>query len=100
MMNKAQLLNKENWLAYLERANEEELTRNAIANDIVAKIAEGLKKPETAKSITLEKADVFQEFFNFLSQEHDLTLTVEEMEEIVLESDKLITKMEQYLDSF
>jgi hypothetical protein len=42
MMNKAQLLNKENWLAYLERANEEELTRNAIANDIVAKIAEAL----------------------------------------------------------
>jgi hypothetical protein len=42
MMNKAQLLNKQNWLAYLERANEEELTRNAIANDIVAKIAEAL----------------------------------------------------------
>jgi hypothetical protein len=50
MMNKAQLLNKENWLAYLERANEEELTRNAIANDIVSKIAEALEPSETENS--------------------------------------------------
>jgi hypothetical protein len=62
MMNKAQLLNKENWLAYLERANEEELTRNAIANDIVAKIAEAI-----SFSDKLEK-DANEAFLNELKE--------------------------------
>lgn len=54
MMNKAQLLNKQNWLAYLERANEEDLTRNAIANDIVAKIAEALSASKEENRSQLE----------------------------------------------
>lgn len=31
----------------------------------------------------------YQEFFNFMSQEHDLTLTLSEMDEIVQEAAKL-----------
>tara|TARA_R110000850_G_scaffold131982_1_gene253019 strand:+ start:4249 stop:4533 length:285 start_codon:yes stop_codon:yes gene_type:complete len=42
MKNKKQLLNKENWVQYLELAQDGELTINAMANDIVAKISQGL----------------------------------------------------------
>ena len=45
MKNKEQLLNKENWLKYLELAKDGELTNNAIANDIVAMINKALTIP-------------------------------------------------------
>jgi len=37
-------------------------------------------------------ADKYQDFFNFMNQEHGLILTIEEMDEIVSESQKLIDK--------
>lgn len=40
-----------------------------------------------------ETADKYQEFFNFMSQEHDLILTIEEMDEIVFEAQRLIEKL-------
>lgn len=40
-----------------------------------------------------ETADKYQEFFNFMSQEHDLILTIEEMDEIVFEAQRLIEKI-------
>jgi hypothetical protein len=40
-----------------------------------------------------EIADKYQEFFNFMSQEHDLTLTISEMDEIVSEAQKLVKKL-------
>jgi len=33
-------------------------------------------------NIAREQADLYQDFFNFLSQEHNLTCTIEEMDEI------------------
>ena len=42
MQNEKQLLNKENWIKYLDLAKDGELTNNAIANDIVAKIKKAL----------------------------------------------------------
>ena len=38
MKNNKQLLNKENWIKYLDVAQENDLTNNAIANDIVSNI--------------------------------------------------------------
>jgi len=38
MKNKEQLLNKENWMQYLNLADDGGLTNNAKANDIVSKI--------------------------------------------------------------
>src|SRR5690625_6405839 len=43
--------------------------------------------------INTETADKYQEFFNFMSQEHDLILTTEEMDEIVFEAQRLIEKI-------
>jgi hypothetical protein len=43
MQNIEQLLNKENWVKYLELATEGGLTDVAIANDIVAHINEALR---------------------------------------------------------
>lgn len=45
MKNKEQLLNKENWLQYLNLADDGGLTNNAKANDIVSKIKQGLTLP-------------------------------------------------------
>lgn len=42
--------------------------------------------------IDTELAGKYQEFFSFMSQEHGLTLTVSEMDEIVRESQKLVEK--------
>ena len=35
---------------------------------------------------TIEEANKYQRFFNFMNQEHDLILTMEEMDEIIHES--------------
>ena len=40
--------------------------------------------------VNTELADKYQEFFNFMNQEHGLILTKSEMDEILSESKKLI----------
>lgn len=42
------------------------------------------------RNIPREIADKYQGLFNLLNQEHDLILTVEEMDEIILEVQKLV----------
>ena len=42
MKNKEQLLNKENWIKYLNLADDGGLTNNAKANDIVSKIQQAI----------------------------------------------------------
>ena len=42
MENKEQLLNKENWIQYLNIADDGDITNNAKANDIVFKIAKAI----------------------------------------------------------
>lgn len=44
------------------------------------------------KNIIKEEADKYQDFFNFLSQEHGLTPTISEMDEIVSEAKKFVEK--------
>ena len=39
-----------------------------------------------------EIADKYQEFFDFMSQEHDLILTIEEMDEIIFEAERFVKK--------
>jgi hypothetical protein len=39
-----------------------------------------------------EIADKYQEFFNFMSQEHDLILTIEQMDEIIFEAERFVKK--------
>jgi hypothetical protein len=43
-----------------------------------------------------EIADKYQEFFNFFNQEHNLILTIEQMDEIVSEAKKLEGKLSQH----
>ena len=43
-------------------------------------------------------ADKYQEFFNFMYQEHDLTLTISEMDEIIHEADRLVKKLDENLN--
>jgi hypothetical protein len=43
--------------------------------------------------VNTEIADKYQEFFNFMRQEHDLILTISEMDEIVSEAQKLVKKL-------
>jgi hypothetical protein len=40
-------------------------------------------------------AKTYQEFFNFMNQEHDLILTVEQMDEILYEARKLEQKLNE-----
>lgn len=44
--------------------------------------------------IVREMASKYQDFFNFMSQEHDLILTIDEMNEIVYEVEKLKNKFD------
>ena len=44
--------------------------------------------------IAREQADLYQDFFNFLSQEHNLTCTIEEMDEIVHEAQTFVKKFD------
>jgi Ca2+-binding EF-hand superfamily protein len=46
--------------------------------------------------INTELADKYQEFFNFFSQEHNLILTIEQMQEILSEAQKLESKLSQH----
>ena len=43
--------------------------------------------------VNTEIADKYQELFNFMNQEHDLILTIEEMDEIVFEAQRLVKKL-------
>ena len=45
--------------------------------------------------INTELADKYQEFFNFMSQEHNLTLTISEMNELLFEAKRLESKLHQ-----
>ena len=45
------------------------------------------------ENIPFEIANRYQEFFNFLNQEHNLILTISEMDEIVYEAQKLVEKI-------
>jgi len=45
--------------------------------------------------IDTELADKYQEFFNFMNQEHNLILTVSEMNEIIYEANKLQEQLKQ-----
>lgn len=42
------------------------------------------------RNIPREIADKYQDLFNLLNQEHDLILTISEMDEIILEVQKLV----------
>ena len=44
--------------------------------------------------IAREQADLYQDFFNFLSQEHNLTCTIEEMDEIIHEAQTFVKKFD------
>lgn len=46
------------------------------------------------RNIPREIAEQYQDFFNFMSQEHDLILTCEEMDEIVFEAQRLVKKFD------
>ncbi len=45
------------------------------------------------RDLIREEADKYQEFFNFLNQEHDLIPTISEMNEIILEAQKVVKKL-------
>lgn len=45
------------------------------------------------RDLTRENADKYQDFFNFMTQEHNLTLTVSEMDEILYEAQALVKKL-------
>jgi len=45
------------------------------------------------RDIQKELAEDYQEFFNFLNQEHNLILTISEMDEVVFEAQKLVKKL-------
>lgn len=42
-----------------------------------------------------EAAAMYQDFFNFLNQEHNLICTIEEMDEILYEAKKQLNKLNQ-----
>jgi hypothetical protein len=45
------------------------------------------------RDIPREIAEDYQEFFDFLNQEHNLILTISEMDELVFEAQKLVKKL-------
>lgn len=61
MKNKEQLLNKENWIQYLNLADNGGLTNNAKANDIVSKIKEAINYSQCCETLIEKK---FNEGYN------------------------------------
>ena len=59
-----------------------------------AKIFNELNKPKQMNKISREQAVLYQDFFNFLSQEHNLTCTIEEMDEIIHEAQTFVKKFD------
>jgi hypothetical protein len=45
-------------------------------------------------NIPKEQADLYKNFFNFLSQEHNLTCNIEEMNEIIHEAQTFVKKFD------
>lgn len=50
---------------------------------------QNLNESQSSSTVCLETADFYQEFFNFFSKEHNLILTIQEMDEIRHECRKL-----------
>lgn len=48
---------------------------------------------EASHMTAREQADLYQDFFNFLSQEHNLICTIEEMDEIIHEAQAFVKKL-------
>ena len=59
-----------------------------------AKIFNELNKPKQMNKIAREQADLYQDFFNFLNQEHNLICTIEEMDEIIHEAQTFVKKFD------
>ena len=64
-------------------------TSPAIVGNAVLSVAEIYK----IMKVPITIADKYQEFFNFMNQEHNLILTIDEMTEIVSEVEKLKEKL-------
>jgi hypothetical protein len=45
--------------------------------------------------VTIEEANKYQEFFNFMRNEHNLTLTITEMQDVIREVNKLNEKLNE-----
>lgn len=63
MKNIEQLLNKENWIKYLELADEDGITNHGIAQDIVSKIQQAINYIPCCTELK-DKNDEFSEFVN------------------------------------
>lgn len=50
------------------------------------------------RNIVKETANVYQDFFNFMSKEHGLILNINEMDEILYQSKKLSDKLKEYYE--
>ena len=70
MQNIEQLLNRENWVKYLELATEGGLTDVAIANDIVAHIKEALSIANV-----VGQSEQLRAFKQFLQSEYHLPVS-------------------------
>ena len=81
----------------MDRKTKHQLTLSAtfFANTVLS-VAEILKIMKIPKTI----ADKYQDFFNFMCQEHDLILTIDEMNEIVSEVEKLKEKLIEYEEDY
>lgn len=51
------------------------------------------------KQIPRETADLYQDFYDFMAQEHNLTLTISEMNDIVLHAQELVKKVDKDVNS-
>ena len=45
------------------------------------------------KNLIITQANKYQNFFDFMNQEHNLTLTISEMQEIISEVEKLKSEL-------
>ena len=72
MKNQKQLLNKENWLKYLQLADEGGLTNNAKANDIISMIEKVISVTHCCKSDS-ELLNQYNEFINTQYSYNDLS---------------------------
>lgn len=49
------------------------------------------------RNLQKETAQRYQEFFNFMNKEHNLILTIQQMDEIVFEVQKLVDELNRPL---
>ena len=62
---------------------------------LLKSLKERIVKLTNPMYINTEIADKYQEFFNFMNQEHGLILTISEMDEIVTEAQNLVRKFDK-----